>query len=64
MVLLWFCFAVLCNDSTLSSSFPTPQVLLDGRDIRELNLRWLREQVGLVGQEPVLFNMSVSGAAA
>ena len=37
------------------------QVLLDGRDIRSLNLRWLREQVGLVGQEPVLFNMSVKG---
>lgn len=35
-------------------------VLLDGRDIRELNLRWLREQIGLVGQEPVLFNMTVS----
>ncbi len=39
----------------------TPQVLLDGRDIRSLNLRWLREQIGLVGQEPVLFNMTVRG---
>jgi ABC-type multidrug transport system fused ATPase/permease subunit len=38
-----------------------PQVLLDGRDIRELNLRWLRESIGLVGQEPVLFNMTVAG---
>jgi hypothetical protein len=37
------------------------QVLLDGRDIRELNLRWLREQIGLVGQEPVLFNLTVKG---
>ena len=37
------------------------QVLLDGRDIRELNLRWLRENIGLVGQEPVLFNMTVAG---
>ncbi|EFN58606.1 hypothetical protein CHLNCDRAFT_34209 [Chlorella variabilis] len=36
------------------------QVLLDGRDIRDLNLRWLREQIGLVGQEPVLFNMTVT----
>ena len=40
------------------------QVLLDGRDIRELNLRWLRENIGLVGQEPVLFNMTVAGGQA
>ncbi|KAJ1475715.1 ATP-binding cassette transporter [Baffinella frigidus] len=30
-------------------------VKMDGVDIRELNVRWLREQIGLVGQEPVLF---------
>ncbi|TMW59957.1 hypothetical protein Poli38472_005026 [Pythium oligandrum] len=30
-------------------------VRLDGRDLRELNLGWLRRQVGLVGQEPTLF---------
>ncbi|KAL4457545.1 hypothetical protein ABPG75_012410 [Micractinium tetrahymenae] len=35
------------------------QVLLDGRDIRELNLRWLRDHLSLVGQEPILFNMTV-----
>ena len=39
-------------------------VLLDGRDLRSLNLRWLRERVGLVGQEPVLFNLTVRGAWA
>ena len=38
------------------------QVLLDGVDIRGLNLRWLREQLGLVGQEPILFNLTVKGA--
>ena len=37
-------------------------MLLDGQDIRTLNLHWLREQIGLVGQEPVLFNMTVKGA--
>ena len=36
------------------------QVLLDGRDIRDLNLHWLRSSIGLVGQEPVLFNMTVA----
>ncbi|BFU18176.1 p-glycoprotein [Entamoeba histolytica] len=31
------------------------RVTLDGKDIRELNIKWLRNQIGLVGQEPVLF---------
>ncbi|KAG6577939.1 ATP-binding Cassette (ABC) superfamily [Phytophthora cinnamomi] len=31
------------------------QVLLDGVDTKELNLNWLRSQIGLVGQEPTLF---------
>ncbi|CAK4153203.1 unnamed protein product [Aphanomyces euteiches] len=30
-------------------------ITLDGRDISTLNLHWLRSQIGLVGQEPVLF---------
>lgn len=34
-------------------------VYLDGVEIRELNLRWLRRQIGLVQQEPVLFNNTV-----
>jgi len=32
---------------------------LDGTDITELNVSWLRYQMGLVSQEPVLFNQSV-----
>ncbi|TMW55364.1 hypothetical protein Poli38472_013255 [Pythium oligandrum] len=31
------------------------QVLLDGRDLKSLNVQWLRHQIGLVGQEPTLF---------
>lgn len=34
-------------------------VLMDGNDVRDLSVRWLREQIGLVGQEPVLFNNTV-----
>lgn len=34
-------------------------VLLDGVDIRSLEVGWLREQFGVVGQEPVLFDASV-----
>ena len=32
---------------------------LDGRNIENLNLGWLRRQIGMVGQEPVLFAGSI-----
>ncbi|KAI7472082.1 multidrug resistance protein [Hortaea werneckii] len=35
------------------------QVLLDGRDVQDLNLRWLRQQVSLVSQEPTLFATTI-----
>ncbi|XP_008789538.3 LOW QUALITY PROTEIN: ABC transporter B family member 1-like [Phoenix dactylifera] len=35
------------------------QVLLDGHDIKTLKLRWLRQQIGLVSQEPTLFATSI-----
>ena len=35
------------------------QVFLDGHDIQTLNLRWLRQQISLVSQEPVLFGTSI-----
>ena len=34
-------------------------ITLDGKDIRSLNVRWLRSQIGYVGQEPVLFSGSI-----
>lgn len=34
-------------------------VLLDGHDIRTLNIQWLRSLLGFVQQEPVLFNLSI-----
>ena len=34
-------------------------VLLDGRDVRGLQLRWLRRQLGVVLQEPTLFDCSI-----
>ena len=33
---------------------------LEGVDLRELNLKWLRTQIGLVSQEPVLFDATVA----
>ena len=35
-------------------------VLLDNVDIRTLNIQWLRSQLALVTQEPILFNLSVA----
>lgn len=54
-----------CGKSTLVSLLERfydvdgGQVLLDGRNIRSLKVSWLREQIGLVSQEPVLFSGSV-----
>ncbi|WVQ95699.1 hypothetical protein IAU59_002798 [Kwoniella sp. CBS 9459] len=36
-------------------------IKLDGRDIKTLNLKWLRQQIGLVSQEPTLFGTTVRG---
>lgn len=35
------------------------EVLLDGQDIKTLNLRSMRHLIGYVGQEPVLFNTTI-----
>jgi ATP-binding cassette, subfamily B (MDR/TAP), member 1 len=35
------------------------QVLLDGHDIHALELKWLRRQMALVSQEPVLFGTTI-----
>ncbi|CDY58790.1 BnaA07g38050D [Brassica napus] len=34
-------------------------ITLDGVDLKKLQLKWLRQQMGLVGQEPVLFNDTI-----
>lgn len=34
-------------------------VLLDNRNLNELNVNWLRQKIGVVGQEPVLFGTSI-----
>lgn len=35
------------------------RVTLDGVDVRNLNVRWLRSQIGYVGQMPTLFMLSI-----
>ncbi|XP_058196057.1 ABC transporter B family member 9 isoform X1 [Rhododendron vialii] len=34
-------------------------ILLDGADVQKLKLSWLRQQMGLVSQEPILFNETI-----
>uniref|UniRef100_A0A673H3J2 Multidrug resistance protein 1-like n=1 Tax=Sinocyclocheilus rhinocerous TaxID=307959 RepID=A0A673H3J2_9TELE len=36
------------------------EVTLDGHDIRSLNVCWLRENMGIVSQEPVLFGTTIA----
>ncbi|XWS14444.1 hypothetical protein CRYUN_Cryun35bG0009900 [Craigia yunnanensis] len=37
------------------------KILLDGHDLKNLQLKWLRQQIGLVGQEPALFDTTIAG---
>uniref|UniRef100_A0A8B9K1H8 ATP-binding cassette, sub-family B (MDR/TAP), member 5 n=1 Tax=Astyanax mexicanus TaxID=7994 RepID=A0A8B9K1H8_ASTMX len=55
-----------CGKSTsiqLLERFYNPaggQVFADGMDTRGLNLAWLRSQLGLVSQEPILFDCTIT----
>ncbi|MCH93226.1 ABC transporter B family member 13-like [Trifolium medium] len=40
---------------------PRGKILLDGHDLKNVQLRWLREQMGLVSQEPALFATTIAG---
>lgn len=33
---------------------------MDDDDVKELNVAWLRKHIGVVGQEPILFNTTIS----
>ncbi|KAJ3025735.1 UNVERIFIED_CONTAM: Multidrug resistance protein 1 [Siphonaria sp. JEL0065] len=34
-------------------------ITLDGTNVRDLNVQWLRKQIGIVSQEPILFDRTV-----
>ena len=36
------------------------KMTLDNHDFKDVNIRWLRSRIGIVSQEPVLFDMSVA----
>jgi ATP-binding cassette, subfamily B (MDR/TAP), member 1 len=35
------------------------EVLIDGVNLKNLQLKWIREQIGLVSQEPILFTTTI-----
>ena len=35
------------------------EVLIDGVDLKQLQLKWIREKIGLVSQEPILFATTI-----
>ncbi len=46
----------------LLERFYDPQegtVSIDGEDIRNMNVKWLRQRIGLVGQEPMMFATTI-----
>lgn len=55
-----------CGKSTLTQLIErfydadAGDVLIDGRPIQDFNLHWLRSQIGIVSQEPILFDMSIA----
>ena len=55
-----------CGKSTIVSLVErfydpvTGNVTLEGTDLRDLNLSWLRRQIGIVSQEPVLFDATIA----
>ena len=55
-----------CGKSTVVSLIErfydpdTGKMVLDGSDLKELNIQWLRSQIGVVSQEPVLFDTSIA----
>lgn len=36
------------------------QVYIDGIDIKDFNVKWLRQHIGVVSQEPVLFGTTIA----
>ena len=55
-----------CGKSTVVSlveRFYDPSLgslALEDTNLRDLNLKWLRTQIGIVSQEPVLFDISIA----
>ncbi|PIA30043.1 hypothetical protein AQUCO_05700032v1 [Aquilegia coerulea] len=40
------------------------EILIDGINLKNLQLKWIREKIGLVSQEPILFSTTIKGNIA
>jgi len=45
------------NNSCGSSA---AQITIDGTDVKDFHLKWLRQQIGVVSQEPILFGTTIA----
>lgn len=36
------------------------KITIDGNDLRDLNVNWLRTHIGVVNQEPILFETTIA----
>ena len=45
---------------TILLKFIRWQVIIGDDNIKDINVRWLRQHIGIVSQEPVLFDMSIA----
>lgn len=50
---IWLLIPIIC------AFVGAGEVLLDGENLKNLNLKWLRSQIGLVTQEPALLSLSI-----
>ena len=51
---------LLVSGTCKQFNFSPFQITVDGRDVKSLNLKWLRQNIGVVSQEPVLFNTTIA----
>ncbi|GAB1521178.1 hypothetical protein RhiTH_004269 [Rhizoctonia solani] len=52
------------DPSSFDNEKSTGRILLAGHDIRDLNLSWLRSQIGVIAQDPQLFTATIFGNVA
>ena len=50
---------LLLNNHTRMLTMHIPSQTLDGSVLKELNIGWLRSQIGIVTQDPILFGVSI-----
>ena len=55
-IYIYYLYACVCCSWSI---FSNGEILIDGQNIKDINLKWLRSQIGLVQQEPMLFDQTI-----